>query len=103
MLGPGENPPPAADSGSDESSGSAHTAINYARLSSICPWAYAGKNHFSPVASNSFSRCISTDGSTGKGLAVVLCCACLRVRARVSIVLCMSKGGGHGFNVGALF
>jgi hypothetical protein len=25
----------------------------------------------------------------------VLCCACLRVRARVSIVLCMSKGKGY--------
>ena len=47
------------------------------------------------MASNSFSRCISTDGSTGKGLVVVLCCACLRVRARVSIVLCMSKGKGY--------
>ena len=32
MLGPGENPPPAADSGSDESSESAHKGINYARL-----------------------------------------------------------------------
>ena len=39
----------------------------------------------------------------GRWLAVVLCCVCLRVMAMVSIVLCMSKGGGHGFNVGALF
>ena len=39
----------------------------------------------------------------GRWLAVVLWCACLRVEAMVSIVLCMSKGGGHGFNVGALF
>ena len=38
----------------------------------------------------------------GRWLAVVLWCACLRVEGMVSIVLCMSKGGGHGFNVGAL-
>jgi hypothetical protein len=39
----------------------------------------------------------------GKWLAVVLCCAYLRVEAMVSIMLFMSKGGGHGFNVGALY
>ena len=39
----------------------------------------------------------------GKWLAVVLCCVCLRVEAMVSIVLCMSKGGGHGFNISALY
>jgi hypothetical protein len=33
-----------------------------------------------------------------KWLAVVLWCACLRVEVMVTIVLCMSKGGGHGFN-----
>jgi hypothetical protein len=41
----------------------------------------------------------------GKWLAVVLCCACLRVEAMVSMSArsSCSKGGGYGFNVGALF
>ena len=38
----------------------------------------------------------------GGWLAVVLCCVCLRVMAMVSMSACCSKGGGYGFNVGAL-
>ena len=37
-----------------------------------------------------------------KWLAVVLWCACLRVMAMVSMSARCSKGGGYGFNVGAL-
>ena len=52
---------------------------------------------------NLFSGVCPPIVADGKWLAVVLWCACLRVEGMVSIVLCMSKGGGHGFNVGALF
>ena len=38
----------------------------------------------------------------GRWLAVVLCCVCLRVEAMVSMSARCSKGGGYGFNVGAL-
>jgi hypothetical protein len=47
---------------------------------------------------NLFSGVCPPIVADGKWLAVVLWCACLRVEAMVSIVLCMSKGGGYGFN-----
>ena len=47
---------------------------------------------------NLFSGVCPPIVADGKWLAVVLWCACLRVEGMVSIVLCMSKGGGHGFN-----
>ncbi len=65
--------------------------------------AWAGGNDFSPLASKSFPCLDPHLVVKGKWFAVVSCCACLREEAMVSIVLCMSKGGGHGFNVGALF
>jgi hypothetical protein len=43
--------------------------------SSICPWVYAGENLFPSSPSKSFPRCTLTD---------------------------VCKGGGYGFNVGAL-
>jgi hypothetical protein len=44
-------------------------------VSSICPWVYAGENLFPSAPSKSFPRCTLTD---------------------------VCKGGGYGFNVGAL-
>jgi hypothetical protein len=40
--------------------------------------------------------------ANGKWLAVVLCCACLRVEVMVSMSARCSKGGGYGFDVGEI-
>ncbi len=39
----------------------------------------------------------------GKWLAAVLCCACLRVEAMVSMSARCSKGNGHGFKCQLMF
>ena len=51
---------------------------------------------------NLFSGVYPPMVADGKWLAVVLWCSCLRVEGMVSMSARCCKGGGYGFNVGAL-
>jgi hypothetical protein len=63
--------------------------VDIGAASSICPWLYAGENIFRLCLQNLFS---GVDPQTFA-----------RVEAMVSMAVRCSKGGGYGFNVGALF